>query len=375
MHPELSNREERTEAQIVARLTELGIPYEKDIAGHGVVATITGAKPGKRVGIRADIDALPIEETMDVPYKSQNKGVKHACGHDLHTSVALGTAELLWKRRAQLPGTVYIIFQPAEEGPPAGETGGAPKMLAEGLFDRIKPEALFALHSFPLLQVGTAGARPGAEMASSDRFKITITGKQSHGAQPHLGVDSIVAASQVVMALQTIDSRRIDPLEPVVVTVGSFHAGTRFNVVAPEAVLEGTLRALNPEVRTRARALIQSIAEGTAKANDATATLWFQDEAANPVLMNDEKLFTSSRASLEKTLGAGKFVVVPPQTVAEDFAHFAERVPSFYFFLGVGNEAKGIRGNLHTAEFDVDEDALVIGVETMTNLVLDYLGG
>lgn len=373
MHPELSNREERTSQQIAARLTAIGVPFERGIAKHGIVASIKGGKPGKTIAFRADIDALPVNETIDVPYKSKTPNVKHACGHDLHTTVALGMTELLWKRRASLPGTVHVIFQPAEEGPPPGEAGGAPLMIKEGLLDRLKPVAMFALHSHPGLEAGTAGWTPGAEMASSDRFKITITGKQSHGAQPHLGIDSITAASQVVLALQTIDSRRIDPLQPIVVTVGSFHAGSRFNIVAPEAVLEGTLRTLDNGVRTQARALIESIARKIADANDTTATLWFNDEAANPVLMNDEKVSLFGEQSLKKTLGDANVVRMPPGMIAEDFAHFALLVPSFYYHLGVGNRAKGISAGLHTPEFDLDEDALVVGVRAMTNLAFDYL--
>lgn len=372
-NPELSNREERTSKKIAETLRALQIPVETGVAKYGVIATIKGGKPGKNVAVRADIDALPIEETMDVPYKSQNKGVKHACGHDLHTTVGLATAELLWKHRAELPGTVSVIFQPAEEGPPSGEAGGAPLMIREGLLDRIKPAAMFALHSMPTVPVGMASYRPGAQMASSDRFKITVTGKQSHGAEPHRGIDPIVIGSQIVLALQSIDSRRIDPVEPVVVTVGTFHGGLRFNIVPPVVEMEGTLRTLSASVRDEARRLISEISSGVAAAGGATAAVRFEDAAANPVLVNDEALSRFSDASLRKTLGQSNVRQDPPRMVAEDFAHFAQRVPSFYFFIGVGNVAKGITGNLHTAEFDIDEDALVFGTKAMTNLVWDYL--
>lgn len=372
-HPELSNREERTSEKIAETLRALQIPVQTGVAKYGVVATIKGGKPGKNVAVRADIDALPIDETMDVPYKSLNKGVKHACGHDLHTTVGLATAQLLWKHRAELPGTVTMIFQPAEEGPPPGEAGGAPLMIQEGLLDRIKPAAMFALHSMPTVPVGMASYRPGGEMASSDRFKITVTGKQSHGAEPHRGIDPIVIASQLVLALQSIDSRRIDPVEPVVVTIGTFHGGMRFNIVAPVVEMEGTLRTLSPTVRDEARRLISEISTGIASAGGATAAVRFEDAAANPVLMNDEALSRFGDASLRRTLGQSNVRVDPPRMVAEDFAHFAQRVPSFYFFIGVGNEAKGITGNLHTAEFDIDEEALVFGTTAMTNLVWDYL--
>ncbi|HUO85685.1 MAG TPA: amidohydrolase [Thermoanaerobaculia bacterium] len=373
MHPELSNREERTAKRISEILAGLGIPHTTGIAGHGVVAEIKGGRPGPSVAVRADIDALPIEEVNDVPYRSQNPGVKHACGHDLHATAALGTAELLWKRRASLPGTVFIIFQPAEEGPPPGEEGGAPRMIKEGLLDRIRPAAMFALHSMPTLEVGSVSFAHGAEMASSDRFKITVIGRQSHGAEPHRGIDPIVAASQIVLALQTISSRKIDPLQPVVVTVGMFNAGSRFNIVPGEAVLEGTFRTLDPEVRRKTRESIELISRSVAEGAGAKAEVWFHDSAANPVLINDPELTRFAQRSLESLLGPAHVKIDPPRMIAEDFAHFAERVPSFYFFVGVRNEEKGITANLHTPDFDIDEEALVVGTAAMTNLVLDYL--
>jgi amidohydrolase len=372
-NPELSNREARTAKRIAEHLQAAGIPYERGIAKNGVLATIRGGRPGKTVMVRADIDALPIQETNDVPYKSKVDGVKHACGHDAHTAIGLGTAELLWKRRGDLNGTVHVIFQPAEEGPPPGEKGGAPLMIEEGLLDRLKPEAIFGLHSMPNHRVGTVSWTPGATMASSDTFRITITGKQSHGAEPHRGIDPIVIGSQMVLALQTIASRRVDPLEPVVVTVGVFRSGTRHNIVPDSAVLEGTLRTLSPEVRTQARNLIETIATGVAQTAGGTAAIIYLDNPPNPPVINDAALGAFAERSLKKTLGESNVVRDPPRMVAEDFAHFAERVPSFFYFLGVGNPDKGITANLHTAAFDIDEDALVIGATAMTNLVLDYL--
>lgn len=372
-HPELSNREERTSRVIAERLDSLGIPFERGIAGHGVVSVIEGGRPGPTVAVRADIDALPIEETIDVPYKSLNPGVKHACGHDVHTTVGLTVAELLWKHRSELPGTVVVFFQPAEEGPPAGEKGGAPLMIEEGFLSRYQPEAMFALHTMPTLEVGHVSFAPGAQMASSDTFAISIAGKQSHGAEPHRGIDPIVIGSQIVMALQSIDSRRIDPLEPVVVTVGTFHAGTRFNIVPDSARLEGTLRTLSPAVRTESRRLIREISEKTAKALDGSATVTFQDDNANPVLINDDELTQFAEASLRQTVGDDNVHLDPPRMVAEDFAHFSEALPSFYYFLGVRNEERGITANLHTPGFDVDERSLAVGAKTMAALVVDYL--
>lgn len=372
MYPELSNREAETSKRIAAWLAARGIPHEAGIAKYGVVATIKGAKPGPTVAVRADIDALPIEETLDLPYKSKNPGVKHACGHDLHTTVGLATAELLWKRRASLAGTVVVFFQPAEEGAPPGEKGGAPLMIEEGFLEKAKPEAMFALHVWPPLRVGEAGYNAGAMWASSDRFKITVTGKQSHGAQPHLGIDPIVIASQIVLALQTIDSRRVDPLQPVVVTVGTFNAGTRFNIVPPTAELGGTIRTLSPAVRAQTLELVKKLAIETAAAHDATAEVWLDPES-NPVLVNDAKLAAFGARSLEQTLGAGRVKSGMQAMVAEDFALFAEKVPSFYFMLGVSNPDKGLTANVHTAAFEPDEDAINLGAAAMTNLVLDYL--
>lgn len=372
-HPELSNREERTSRVIAERLAALGIPHERGIARHGVVATIDGGRPGPTVAVRADIDALPIDETIDVPYRSTIPGAKHACGHDVHMTVALATAEVLWKHRQSLPGRVVVFFQPAEEGPPPGERGGAPLMIEEGFLDRYAPEAMFALHTMPTLPSGEVSFAPGPEMASSDTFAITITGRQSHGAEPHRGIDSILIGSHIVLALQTIDSRRIDPLEPVVVTIGTFNAGSRFNIVSESARLEGTLRTLSPRVREESRRLIRQISESIAESFEGSASVSFQDDAANPVLINDLELSRFAERSLQETLGEGKVRRDPPRMIAEDFAHFSERIPSFYYFLGVRNEAAGITANLHTPDFDVDERSLAVGARTMIGLVVDYL--
>jgi amidohydrolase len=231
---------------------------------------------------------------------------------------------------------------------------------------------MFALHVWPPLHVGEAGFSSGPMWASSDRFKITVTGKGSHGAQPHLGIDPIVVGAQVVMALQTIDSRRVDPLQPIVVTVGTFHGGTRFNIVPGTVELEGTIRTLSPAVRAQALELVKTLAIETASAHGATAEVWY-DPSANPVLVNDEALAELGRASLERTFGAGRVKAGIQAMVAEDFALFAEKVPSFYFVLGVSNPDKGLTANVHTAAFEPDEDAIVHGAAAMTGLVLDYL--
>src|SRR5258708_1600403 len=235
MHPELSNREERTSRVVAERLKQIGFTdIRTGVGKYGVVATLKGGKPGPVVAVRADMDALPIQEVNDVPYKSQTPGVKHACGHDVHTTVELGVAEVLSKMKDDVHGTVKFIFQPAEEGAPTGEEGGAKLMIKEGALDNPRPAVIFGLHTEPNLQAGQVGYHVGPAMASSDTFSIMIHGKASHGAQPQLGVDAVVVASQAVLALQNIRSRRIDPLEPLVITVGTINGGTRFNVVAGE---------------------------------------------------------------------------------------------------------------------------------------------
>ncbi|HYY55984.1 MAG TPA: amidohydrolase, partial [Pyrinomonadaceae bacterium] len=246
MHPELSNREERTSRVVAERLRALGLTDVKTGVGrYGVTALLVGGKPGPVVAVRADMDALPIQEVNDVPYKSQTPGVKHACGHDVHTTVELGVAEVLSRMKEDVRGTVKFIFQPAEEGAPAGEEGGAKLMLKEGAFENPRPQAIFGLHTEPNLQAGQIGYHSGPAMASSDTFYITVRGKSSHGAQPQMGVDSVVVAAQCVLALQNIRSRRIDPLEPLVITVGTIHGGERFNVIAGEVKMTGTMRTFN----------------------------------------------------------------------------------------------------------------------------------
>ncbi|MEO5803202.1 MAG: amidohydrolase, partial [Verrucomicrobiota bacterium] len=263
MHPELSNREERTARVIAERLRELGLDEIKtNVAHHGIVALLKGNKPGPVVAVRADFDALPINETMDVPYKSKNPNVKHACGHDVHTAVQLGVAEVLSKMRDQIPGTIKFIFQPAEEGPPAGEEGGAPLMIKEGALENPKPLAIFGLHTSTEVEVGKIGVRAGPAQASSDMFDITIKGKMSHAAKPEKGIDSILVAAECVTALQSIKSRRIETFEPMIITIGTIHGGNRRNIISPEVKMEGTIRTLSEEVRSRTKELMKQTLDG-----------------------------------------------------------------------------------------------------------------
>jgi amidohydrolase len=372
MHPELSNREERTGHIIAERLRALGLDeVRENVAHHGVVALLRGAKPGPTVAVRADIDALPINETMDVPYKSLTPNVKHACGHDVHATVELGVAEVLSKMREEMNGNVKFIFQPAEEGVPTGEEGGAKMMIKEGALENPRPTAIFGLHTEPNVQVGQIGYQSGPAMASSDTFSITIHGKGAHGAQPQLGVDAVVVASQCVLALQNIRSRRIDPLEPLVITVGTINGGSRFNVIADTVKMTGTMRTHNAEVRDRSIALMRETLQNVTAAYGATFDLDFTD--SNPVTYNEPALVAETLPTIRRVVGEKNTLVLKPFMPAEDFSYYQKVVPGFFYFLGVGNRAKGITAGWHTAEFDVDEDSLVVGVKVMSNVLLDYL--
>jgi amidohydrolase len=372
MHPELSNREERTARVVAERLRALGLTAVKTgIARHGVTALLVGGKPGPVVAVRADMDALPIQETIDVPYKSQTPGVKHACGHDVHTTVALGVAEVLAGMKAEIPGTIKFIFQPAEEGPPTGEDGGARLMVKEGVMQDPAPSAIFGLHTFPGLEVGQIGYISGAAMASSDKFYLTIRGKSSHGAQPHNGIDSVVVAAECITALQNIRSRRIDPQEPLIISIGMIQGGTRHNIIAAEVRMEGTMRTLSEEVRTRAQALMRETLQNITAAYGATHDLKFEENAA--ITYNEPALVEATLPTLRKVVGEAKVVSIRPLMPAEDFSYFQKVVPGFYYYLGVANRRRGITAGWHTAEFDVDEESLVVGVKVMSNVLVDYL--
>jgi amidohydrolase len=372
MHPELSNREERTSRVVAERLRALGLTDIKTGVGkYGVTALLVGAKPGPVVAVRADMDALPIQEVNDVPYKSLVAGVKHACGHDAHTTIELGVAEILSKMREEVHGTVKFIFQPAEEGAPAGEEGGAKLLIKEGALDNPRPQAIFGLHTEPNLQVGQIGYHVGPAMASSDTFTITVRGKAAHGAQPQNGVDAVVVSAQCVLALQNIRSRRIDPLEPLVITVGTISGGTRFNVIAGEVKMTGTMRTLNGDVRERAVALMRETLSNVTAAYGATYDLTFND--SNPVTYNEPSLVEETLPTIRRVVGDKNAVSLKPFMPSEDFANYQKIIPGFYYYLGVGNRAKGITAGWHTADFDVDEDSLVVGVKVMSNVLLDYL--
>ena len=371
MHPELSNREERTSRIVAERLRALGLDEVKTGVGkYGVVALLKGSKPGPVVAVRADMDALPIQETIDVPYKSLTPGVKHACGHDVHTTVELGVAEVLSKIRDQIAGSIKFIFQPAEEGAPQGEEGGASLMIKEGALENPRPQAIFGLHTAGF-EVGQIGYQSGSAMASSDRFTITIHGKKSHGAVPQGGIDAVVVAAECVIALQTIRSRRIDPLEPLVITIGTINGGVRNNIIADEVKMEGTMRTLNENVRTRAKELMKQTLASVTSAYDAKFDLSFDD--SNPVTYNEPRLVDETLPTIRRLVGDANVISLKPYMPAEDFSYYQKVIPGFFYFLGVGNKAKGLMPAWHTADFDVDEESLVVGVKVMTNVLLDYL--
>ncbi|MCG3161729.1 MAG: putative hydrolase YxeP [Acidobacteria bacterium] len=372
VNPELSNREERTSRVVAERLRALGLDEVKTGVGkHGVVALLKGKLPGGVVAVRADMDALPIQETINVPYKSRNDGVKHACGHDVHMTVQLGVAEVLSKMRDQIRGSIKFIFQPAEEGPPPGERGGAKFMIEEGCLENPRPSAIFGLHVMPNIEVGQIGYNSGPAMASSDRFSITVRGKKVHGAYPHDGIDTVVVAAECVTALQTIRSRRINTQEPLVITLGSIHGGNRFNIIADEVKLEGTMRTLNEEVRAKAIEMMKQTLAGVTSAYGASYEIEFG--ANNPVTYNDPALVEATLPTLRKILGEKNVISPRPQMGAEDFSMYQKVIPGFFYFLGVGNKEKGVTAMIHTPEFDVDEQSLVIGVKVMSNTLLDYL--
>ena len=371
-HPELGNRETRTGGLVAERLKALGVEVRHPVAKTGVVGILRGGRPGPVVAVRADMDALPIQERNDVPYRSVNDGVKHACGHDAHTAIVLGAAEVLAKMRERLPGTVVFVFQPAEEGPPEGEEGGAPLMVKEGVLDDPRVGAMYGLHMDPTLDVGEVGWTIGPIFASSDTFAVEIEGRKTHGAYPHTGLDPIPVAAEIVQALQLVVSRQIDARQPKVLTIGSIHGGNRHNIIADAVSLRGTIRTLDAAVRTDLKDRMARTVAGVAQAHGVTATLRFIGEG-NPPTNNEAALTRASVPSLQRVYGAERTKEVEPQMGAEDFAQFAERVPALYVKMGVRNEAKGITAMIHTEDFDIDEAVLPLGVRAVATLVWDHL--
>lgn len=374
IHPELSNKEARTGQLIAARLKELGFDEVRTgVAGHGVIGVIKGGKPGPVVAWRTDMDALPIDESESkLPYKSVNKGVKHACGHDAHMTVALGVAELFSKIRKDLPGTVKFIFQPAEEGVSDAEYFGAALMIREGALQNPKPQAIFAFHVSPMVDAGKIGFARGPLLASADSVDITIKGKKAHGATPHEGTDALVTAAQCVNMLQTIHSRRISTMEPSVLTLGTVHGGDRSNVIPDSIKLEGTLRTFNEQTREAYRTYVKQTLAGCTAINASDFKVeWIQP--SYPVTVNPAEVVNAALPSIERAVGKANVIETAPQMGGEDFSLYQKEIPGAMFWLGVRNESKGIIGGLHTTDFDIDEAALPVGVKTAAAILMDYL--
>jgi amidohydrolase len=373
-NPELSNQEKLTAQYIVARLRELGFTdIRTGVAGHGVVALLKGGKPGPVVAWRTDMDALPIDESnYNVPYKSGNKGVKHACGHDAHMTVALGVAEVFMKLKDQLPGSIKFIFQPAEEGISTGELFGAELMIKQGVLQDPKPDAIFAFHVNPGVPAGQIGYNLGPALASVDSFDITVKGKKSHGAYPELGTDALLTAAQCVSQLQAIHSRRIQTGQPSVMSIGTIHGGDRRNIIAESIKMEGTLRTFSEATRESYRTFMKQSLQGCTQAMGADFELaWMMPLL--PVTVNPPALVQRILPSLERAIGKPNVHPVEPSMAGEDFAFFQKQIPGVMLWLGVRNEAKGFINGLHTVDFDLDESALPIGVKAAATLLADYL--
>ena len=384
-NPELSNREFRTSKIVAEQLRKMGLEVRTGIAHTGVVGVLKGGKPGPTVALRADMDALPVTEQVDLPFKSvataeyrgEKVGVMHACGHDGHTAVLLGAAKMLSAMKADLPGTVLFVFQPAEEGAPDGERGGASLMLDEGVFAQQKPDAVLGLHLWSALNTGMVGYREGSLMAGSDRFKLVVKGRQTHGSRPWNGVDPIVTSAQIINALQTIVSRQVDITRyPAVVSVGAIKGGIRNNIIPESVEMVGTFRTFDPAIRTQIIDSIKRTAETVAASQGATVEFELGTDP-NPVVVNDPKLTPGVVASLQRAAGSDKVTVMPFVTGSEDYAYYGKTVPSFFYFVGVtppGQDALTAPSN-HSPSFFVDEASLPVALRTLVTATVDYLQG
>jgi amidohydrolase len=381
-HPELSNREIRTADAVAAHLRALGLAVQTGVAHTGVVGLLDSGKPGPVIALRADMDALPVAEQVDLPFASKERttfngqevGVMHACGHDCHVAVLMGVAELLAGLKTRLQGRIKFIFQPAEEGPPPGEEGGAALMIKQGVLENPRPDVIFGLHVFAGVEAGTIAYRPGPAMASSDRIRITVNGRQTHGALPWRGVDPIVISSQIVLGLQTIVSRQVDvTLEPAVVSIGAIKGGVRDNIIPDTVEMLGTVRTFNEEMRSDIHERIRKTVELIAQSAGASAQVHFDN--AYPVTVNDIPLTERMVPTLERVAGKEKVFVGQKITGYEDFSYYQQKVPGFFYFIGItprGVDRKQSAPN-HSPRFFVDESALLLGVRSLAHLTLDYM--
>jgi amidohydrolase len=368
-HPELSFHETKTSAYVAAKLDELGIPYQR-MADNGLVGLITGAKPSNNVvALRGDMDALPITEANDVPYKSQNVGVMHACGHDVHTSSLLGTAKILTELKEEFGGTVKLIFQPAEEKLP----GGASLMIKEGVLENPKPQAVIGQHVMPLIDAGKVGFRSGKYMASTDELYVTVKGKGGHGAQPQQNIDPVIITAHILTALQQVVSRFADPKSPSVLSFGKVIANGATNVIPNEVYLEGTFRTMDEDWRKEAHIKMKKMAEGIAESMGGSCD--FEIRHGYPFLINEPVLTASARAHAEDYLGKENVVDLDIWMAAEDFAYYSQVADSCFYRLGTRNEARGITSSVHTPTFDVEESALELSTGLMAYIAIKQLEG
>ncbi|ULQ54461.1 amidohydrolase [Flavihumibacter fluvii] len=380
-HPELGNREFKTMAYISAHLKSLGIEVQENVAKTGVVGILKGGRPGPVVALRADMDGLPVEERVNLPFKSvvkaeylgQTVPVMHACGHDSHMAILMGTADVLAAMKKDLQGTVKFIFQPAEEGSPGEEEGGAPLMVKEGVMDNPKVDAIFGLHISSQTEIGQIKYKAGPFMASSDWFTIKIKGKQAHGSAPWSSIDPIVVGTQIIAGLQTIVSRQENIVKaPVVITVGKFHSGVRNNIIPEEAILDGTIRTLDSNMQKEVHERIRKTAQSIAAASDATVEVTIDTKTL--VTFNDSALTAMMVPSLEKAAGKNNTSTLSWTTGAEDFSYFGTKAPALFFNLG--GMPKGMdplkAGGHHTPDFYIDDSQLDVGVKAFCNLVFDY---
>lgn len=379
--PELSNREFNTAAFIAAHLQGLGLDIKTGVGKTGVVAILKGGKPGPVIALRADMDGLPVTERVNLPfaskeigeYNGQKVGVMHACGHDSHVSILLGTARVLSQLKKDVPGTVVFIFQPAEEGPPGTEEGGAPLMIKEGVMDNPKVDVVFGLHISAQTEIGTIGYKSGATMASSDWFTVKVKGKQSHGSAPWSGIDPIVVAAQIIQGFQTIVSRQEDLTKaPVVITVGKINGGIRSNIIPEELTMDGTIRTLDPKMQTDVHERMKLTAAKIAEASGATADVTIDTKTL--VTYNDPSLVKKMLPSLMAAAGKDKVVEQVWTTGAEDFSFYGTKAPAFFFFLGgmpKGQDPKKTAAH-HTPDFYIDDSMLDVGVKAFCQLVFDY---
>jgi amidohydrolase len=380
-HPELSNREFKTAEKVAAHLRALGIETRTGIAKTGVVGILKGGRPGPVIGLRADMDALPVVERVSLPFKStarstfngQDVGVMHACGHDTHVAILMGVAEVLSKMRSELAGTVVFVFQPAEEGPPEGEEGGAPLMVKEGLLTDTKMEVMFGLHISSQTEVGKIKYRAGGAMAASDWFYISVHGKQTHGSAPWSGIDPIVVSAEIIQGLQTIVSRQVDLTEfPAVITVGKIESGVRANIIPELAEMVGTIRTLDTAMQRNIHRRLERTVKKIAESAGAEAEVRIDNKT--PITYNDPALTAWALPSLQSAAGAENVSESKARTGAEDFGFFAEKIPCLYFFLGGmpkgGNETTAAAH--HTPDFFIDESGMKLGVKSFCHLVLDY---